>query len=132
MHARFSDLQDEANPFNGTVINDSQMLSRILNDCQTRKPFIAKLESDNGYELTFGIGRSIGCVQHCRSDGMPPYLMAVGSNLILVEKYSTFLCGNTPTEIPARYILPAESLAEIIEHFCKTGDRISTVSWEQI
>jgi hypothetical protein len=132
MLVRFSDLQDQANPFNGTIIDDSQMLSRILNDCQIRAPFVARLDGDNGYELTFGIGRSIGFAQYSRSDGNPPYLMAIGPNLIIVDECSKFLCGDTPTEIAARYILPAKNLTEVIEHFCRTGDRTTAVSWEEI
>ena len=132
MIVRFLDQQDESNPLNGSVIADNERLLGLLDSMRTRQPFIAALFGENGYHLTAGIGGAIGCVQYSRSDGDSPYLVAVASNPIAEKGDIEFLCGNTPTPISVRYILPIEKVKEIACYFQAAGARSATVSWEEI
>src|SRR5262249_9341652 len=106
MIVRFLAQQDESNPLNGLIMADNEHLPRILASLRTRKPFWAQLFGDNGYNLMVGIGGTSGCVQYSRSDGNSPYLVAVAANPTAEEGDIEFLCGNTPTPVSKRYILP--------------------------
>ena len=76
MNISFLDTEDEANRLNGKIISDWERLLGILEGLRTREPFVCKLTGENGFELDVGIGKK-GCVQYGRTDGLPPYLMAV-------------------------------------------------------
>jgi hypothetical protein len=129
---RFLDLQDEANPANGTAIVDGEQLSRVLDNLRTRQPFGAKLYGENGYSLTVGIGGAVGFIQYSRTDGDSPYLVAVANDSIKGNEYLEFMVGNTPTPISISYILPFETVKRIASYFLETGARSATVSWEGI
>jgi hypothetical protein len=132
MIVRFFDQQDESNPLNGSIIADNEQLSRILDSLQTRKPFLAQLFGDNGYNLMVGIGGTIGCVQYSRSDGNSAYLVAVASNPTAEDGDIEFLLGNTATPVSVRHILPFEKVKEIAGYFLETGARSAKVCWEEI
>jgi hypothetical protein len=132
MNVTFFDQQDESNPINGSVIADSEELSRLLDNLRSRSPFLAELIGANGYVLMIGIGGPVGCAQHSRSDGSPPYLVAVAPNPIAEDECIDFLIGNTPTPIPVRYILPFEKMKEIASCFQETGARSAAVTWEEV
>jgi len=93
---------------------------------------LAQLFGDNGYNLMVGIGGTSGCVQYSRSDGNSPYLVAVAANPTAEEGDIEFLCGNTPTPVSKRYILPFEKVKEIASYFLETGARSAKVRWEEI
>jgi hypothetical protein len=138
MKLTFFDMQDQSNLTNGAEISDTKSLSNFLDELKVRQPFFA----ENGFELTVGIGGEFGCVQHSRSDGAPPYLMALGipsnarncfaevSNLH--ERFYEFLAGGTNTEVPMRYILPFNDVKAIVLHFHETGQRSLAFSWKEI
>src|SRR5262249_16874408 len=132
MIVRFFDQQDESNPLNGSIITDTEQLSRVLDSLRSRKPFLAQLFGDNGYNLMVGIGGTIGCVQHSRSDGNSPYLVAAAPNPIAEEGDIVFWGGNTATPVSKRYILPFEKVKEIAGYFLETGARSAKVHWEEI
>jgi hypothetical protein len=73
----FFDRQDPSNPVNGTAISDANLLESVLNGLRNREPFFCEIEGENGYKLTVGLADDIGCVQHRRNDGSPPYLVTV-------------------------------------------------------
>jgi hypothetical protein len=132
MIVRFLDQQDESNPLNGSIIADSEQLSRLLDSLRTRTPFLAQLFGDNGYSLMVGIGGTIGCVQYSRSDGNSPYLVAVAPNQTPEDGDIEFLCGGTATPVSKRYILPFEKVKEIAGYFLETGARSAKIRWEEI
>ena len=131
MIVRIFDQQDESDPLNGSVIVDSEQLSRILDRLRTREPFFAELFGENGYNLLVGIGGTIGCVQYSRSDGKSAYLVAVSPEPLAEKGYVEFMIGGTATPISMRYILPFEKVKEIASYFLETGARSAKVSWEQ-
>jgi Immunity protein Imm1 len=132
MIVRIYDYQDQTSSLNGlTLTNDDQLL-QVLESARTRQPFFAGLIGENGYELLIGIAGSFGCAQYSRSDGEPPYLVAVSSARIIAHDHFEFLAGNTPTPISSRYILPFEKVKKIASYFRATGARSTDVSWEQI
>ncbi len=132
MIVRILDQQDESSSINGLVVTNDEQLSEVLESARTRQPFFAGLIGENGYELLIGIGESFGCAQYSRSDGEPPYLVAVSPARIIGHDHIEFLAGNTPTPISSRYILPFEKVKEIASYFRATGMRSTDVSWEQI
>jgi hypothetical protein len=79
-----------------------------------------------------GIGGSFGCVQHSRSDGSPPYLLAMSADPPMKSGGIEFLTANTPTPITARHIVRYTELEEIARHFLETGRRSHKVSWEKV
>lgn len=79
-----------------------------------------------------GIGGTFGCVQYSRSDGGPPYLVAVPARPYPTKADIEFLTGNTATPVPARNILSFDELSQIALHFLATGERSELVSWEPV
>ena len=132
MILRFFDMQDQTNPFNGLVICNNETLAAVLESFRNRKPFFAELLGENGDNLLIGIGGTLGCVQHSRDDGNPPYLMAVATPMNRNAGDIEFLAGDTDTPIRARHILPFEQVKQIAIHFRETGAPSRGVSWEEV
>jgi hypothetical protein len=132
MTVTFFDRQDETNPLNGRTLALDNELLEILHSLRNRTPFFAELLGENQRSLLVGVGGPIGSAQYSRTDGQPPYLMAVGVNPESSREYVEFLTGNTPTPIPSRYVIPFEVVKEIAVHFRQTGERSPALSWEEI
>jgi hypothetical protein len=132
MKAVFNDMQDYSSSLDGAVVHDRQELFAVLDSARAREPFVCELEGDNGYKLMLGIGQEVGCVQYSPSNGDVPYLMALAPGDHGDDEYVEFLCGNTPSPIPLRNILPFEMVKEIAAHFVETGERWPGVAWEEI
>lgn len=77
MIATFNDLQDKQNMFNGSTVRNEQELEAILLSLGNRQPFFFELVGDNGFTLLVGYSPDVGCIQHSRSDGGPPYSMGL-------------------------------------------------------
>jgi hypothetical protein len=132
MIVQYRNNQDKSDPQNGAIFAASTTLSGLLDNVRRRRPFIAELRGDNGFELVIGIGGDIGFVEHRRIDGDLPYLMARSAHPPMKTGDVEFLTANTPTPIVARYILSFEELKEIASHFLATGERSDSVAWEEI
>jgi Immunity protein Imm1 len=132
MKTHFFDLLDNANPLNGTSIENLVEFQNMLESVRDRLPFIAELIGDNGFKLTFVLGTTEGCVQFCSVELEPPYLMAVNSNLRDSEGEVEFLMGDTPTPVSKRYCLPLDAFVEIVAEFVQTGERKREVLWEEL
>jgi hypothetical protein len=135
MSITFLDMEDSANEWNGTIIQDTGELIQILARSRTKPPFLCKLTSDNGNYLDIGVG-NVGCAQHTRAGGEPPYLMAIAPGKEHLKEegggYTEFLCGGTPTPVADRFCMPFASVQEIVRHFAKTGDTHPGFSWDSI
>lgn len=129
MKVRYVNGQDKLDSMNGVDIAGPDELAELLDERRNRAPFIADLVADNGFELMIGMGRGFGCAQYSRTDGEPPYLMAVSPQRNVEKGYVEFLVNNTPTPFAARYILTFEQVKAVSLHFLATGDRSSTVAW---
>lgn len=144
MTVKFLDLQEAPNPLNAAKIESAEELIKILEQLRARDAFIFELEQNNGHKLTVGLGDNIGFVQHSRSNGVPPYFLALAPDGKRCDAGSTpdqtdheehdveFVCGNTPTPVPRRYCLPYEMVKQIAIYFLNTGDPSLTVSWDEI
>jgi len=131
MNVSFFDTEDGANRLNGQVITDWKQLIGILEELRTREPFVCKLTGDNGFELDVGIGKK-GCVQYGRTDGLPPYLMAVAPFLEDSEGETEFLMTGTPTPMSNRYCMPFDKVQEIVGYFARSGSAHPDFIWEEI
>jgi hypothetical protein len=132
MKVRYENQQDESDPMNGREIATFAQLEKLLDERRSSEPFLADLTGENGYELMVGLGSGVACAQYSRSDGDPPYLMALAPQRRVKSRLVAFLMNNTPTEIPARFILSFDEVKQIALHFLETGERSSAVSWEEI
>ena len=132
MIVEFYDRQDHSSSMNGTVVGDNTQLMEIIDCLQSRPPFFCELIGENGYQLLVGIGKSIGCAQFSRQDGVPPYLMATISQSKGRNEGMEFLTCNTPTPVLARYCLPMNVVKEIAAYFQRTGETSPAVEWEVI
>lgn len=132
MKVRYLNQQDKADPMNGAVIAESKKLAELLSSRQGDAPFVAELRGDNGFELVLGIGPDIGFVEHRRIDGCLPYLVAAPAYPRIRSGNVEFLTADTPTPIPARYILNFDELKQIALHFLETGERSDAFSWNSI
>jgi hypothetical protein len=132
MNLQYLNQQDDSDPMNGSVIVKSADLMELLDSKRNEAPFVAELRGDNGFMLVFGIGGGIGCVEHRRTDGDLPYLMAVSQHPPIESGDIEFLCGGTPTPIPGRNILSFAELKQIATRFLETGERSDLVSWELV
>lgn len=130
MIVRYENEQSASDPLNGTVVAGSLKLTQILESSRDNAPFFARFTSENGFEIMIGIGRDVGCAQYSRSDGMPPYLMAVSSDPPMRRGCLEFLAANTPTPIAARYIISFDELKTVALYFLKTGKRCNSISWQ--
>jgi hypothetical protein len=114
----------------GIVIAGSAQLAGLLEDARRKPSFIAELQADNGFEVSMGISEKYGWVQYSNLDGNPPYLNAISAQRPLKRGFIEFLDANTPTPIPARYIIRFDELKQILIHFLETGERSNAFSWE--
>jgi hypothetical protein len=130
MIIRYLSHQDKFDPMNGRPIERREQLSELLDLRRNKRPFVAEISGDNGFQLTFGIGSNLCCVQHSYANGSQPYLMAVSPHPTMKEGCAEFLSANTPTPIAARYIISFDELKEIAQYFLQTGDRSNAVSWQ--
>jgi hypothetical protein len=130
MKVRYFNCQDNLDPLHGTVIAESAELEKMLEDAKRKPPFIAELHADNGFEVSIGICENYGWFQYSNLDGNPPYLNAMSPQRPLKRGFVEFLDANTPTPIPARYIISFDELKSISIHFFRTGRPSSVVSWE--
>jgi hypothetical protein len=130
MITTFQDLQYDDNPRNGQVVSDRSHLMALLNQLRTiRPPSMCQFIGNNGCNLTVGIDQGSGCVQHSTNDGAPPYLMAIGRQAD--NRQMQFVVGGTETPIDGRYRLPFDILREVVANFVATGERSSSVLWEE-
>jgi hypothetical protein len=132
MTAVFQDLEDNRNVKNGTCITDERDLNALLQSLRHRAPFSFWLTGDAGFTLTIGWSSSMGFVQYARSDGRPPYWVAIADRDVDPEEHVNFLCGGTQTPISKRFCMPVERVMEIVRHFLQNGERSPDVEWEQI
>jgi hypothetical protein len=132
MKTHFFDLIDNANPLNGTGIENFAEFQNVLENVRDRLPFIAELIGDNGFKLTFVLGTMEACVQFCSVELEPPYLMAINPDLRDSEGEVEFLIGGTLTPVSKRYCLPYDAFVEIVEEYVQTGERKHDVLWEEL
>ena len=117
----------------GRSISSAEQLISAIERVSTGLPSCHELVGDNGYALMMGIGRTLGCVEHSRKNGAPPYLMATTPDAKRSgDGEIEFLMGDTPTPILKRYCLPLDIIKKIAVHFLKTGERSSAVEWEEV
>ena len=131
MKVRYVNTYDNSDPMNGAFITESNSLAEILDQRRKYVPFIAELAGDNGYELAIGIGSDVGSAQYSRTDGEPPYMMAVSPQRHMTKGYVEFFFHNEPTPVAARYILSFDQVKMVSLHFLKTGDKSNAVSWRE-
>jgi hypothetical protein len=108
------------------------MLCNLLDDLRARPPSLCEIIGDNGFKLLLGVGTDWCCVQHSPSDGSLPYLMAVGRPEGSTKTFKEFLTANTLTPVMERYCLPFEIMKGIAMHFLDHGERLASVTWEEI
>jgi hypothetical protein len=132
VNTTFNHEQDHSGVLDGVTIHDANELFTLLDSFKGREPFVGELVGENGYMLKLGIGSDLGCVQYSPSDGDVPYLMAVAPGVHSDDEFVDFLIGNTPTSIPKRNCLPFEVVKKIAAYFIETGERSSSVSWEEV
>jgi hypothetical protein len=126
----FFDRQDDGNPMNGSRVDGAEPLLRVLDAQVDRDPFFAELVGANGSNLLVGLGGAIGCVQHSPSSGELPYLMAVNPDPE-PQRSVAFLIGGTATPVRPRSCLPFSRVREVVAHFADTGERSSSLGWEE-
>lgn len=150
MRVKFLDMQDNANPLNGTWIDNRQTLKTMLADLRHREPFGLKFVGEDGTTLDICLANSFGSLQLTTTndayllavkpgsapfedrDNLSPHTLAFLADEKSNLKSPEFLVGGTPTPIPTRYILPFDLVQEIAVHFLETGEAGQAVSWEQI
>jgi len=132
MKATFQDMQDEHNVNNGACVADAAGFTSLLHSFEGREPFSFMLTGENGLTLTIGWAPRCGSVQYGSTDGLPPYLVAVGDETADDTEFVEFLAGGTPTPIASRFCMPLEMVEQIVADFLRDGGKSSAVSWEEI
>jgi hypothetical protein len=132
MLAVFCDTRDKPNPLNGTQIRNGEEWSRLFDKLEKAEAFVCEFEGENGYKLGVGLAPKLGCAQYSRTDGEPPYMVAVATEITSEDGCIDFMYGNELTEVPNRECLPLETIKEIVAYFIETGLRSPNVAWEQI
>ena len=132
MIVEFVDCEGGPSLSAGRKISDDNELLQLFSSLQFRTPFFFKLKGENGFSLDIGLGYGLGCVQHSRDSGDPPYMMAVNVAENRSDEYLEFVMGGTATPVSVRYCLPAPVVRDIAAYFLKTGNRSPAVPWEEI
>jgi Immunity protein Imm1 len=132
MNVEFFDRQDDRNPLNGLIVDQQSRLLELLDQLRDSSPFFCELLGQNGHTVLLGIGGPRSCVQYSRTDGTPPYLMAVSPDPDVSKEFFEFLIADTPTPVPSRYCMLLDTVKDVAEHFQATGERSPMVSWEEI
>jgi len=132
MKVRYENHQDQFDPLEGVIFDEREKLLELLTRRRKKPPFLACLAGENGFELMVGIGEKVGCVQHSRSNGDLPCLLAMSPNPPLKSGGIEFLTANTPTPVCARHIIRFDEVKEVAGHFLQTGERSETVGWEPV
>jgi len=130
--ATFHDLQEAENPRNGTVLDSPASVSKLFESLSRREPFVFELRGHTGYTLTIGLAGALGFAQLSRTDGTPPYNVAVADEADGQSESIGFLAGNQPAEIPGRYCVRVGQIEEIATAFVTTGGRSETIRWQEI
>jgi hypothetical protein len=128
----FTDLEDDTNPLNASLIEDSGKLGEVLDRHRHRFPFSVDLLCENGCYLDIGVGGPLSYVQFRHGDNQPPYMVALAPNLYRGNRDVGFMYGGTLSPIPARFILPFELAKRLAIYFQQTGGRSPEVDWEEI
>jgi len=129
---RIRDMEDEANPINGTAISYPPQLMEVLEGFRGRPPFFLQLIGGNGYKIDIGISSECGCAQFSSVDGLPPYLMAIAPSATFRGEEFEFLAGGTSTPVDKRYCLSRDLTFKIARHFAETGQKDSAIECEEI
>lgn len=98
MIVRYLNYQDKIDPLNGKGIEQKDELLALLGDRRRRRPFVGEFVGDNGFQITAGIG-SLCVAQHSRTDGSPPYLMAVSPRPPMQRGCLTLSCRRHPDAV---------------------------------
>lgn len=99
-------------------------------DEHSKGSIMGEFESENGFKIDIGIDENLGMVQYFAIDGDPPYFMAVSPTQI-VEGSHDFIMTGAPSEILGKYCLPLDVFKKIVMDFFETGQRSSSVKWEE-
>ena len=132
MSATFQDLQETENPTNGSVLDSPASVSKLFESLSRREPFIFELRGHTGYTLTIGLAGVLGFAQFSRTDGTPPYNLAVADEADGQSESIMFLAGNQLTEIPGRFCMRIGRVEEIATAFVTTGGKSETMRWQDI
>lgn len=131
MMAVFQDMEQAANPMNGMRLASPAAIDAFFCSLAGREPFMFELRGENGFTLTVGLAADCGTVQYSSSEGVPPYVMALGDEIDEGE-FVEFLAGGTPTPIPKRFCLPLGLVQRIVQDFLTHGEESSAVEWEEV
>lgn len=132
MLVTFFDREWRSNPLNGRPMDSASALDAVFLDTEARDPFFIELIAENEKVLLVGVGPGFGSIQHSSLDGMPPYLMAVGSQGSADESVMGFLMDGTVTPVSTRYKLSRETVEAVARCFLLTGEPSRDVTWEEI
>jgi hypothetical protein len=130
MSVRYFNYQDKYDATNGKVVAQRDQLSELLHRRRNQRPFVAELAGENGFQIIFGISTNLCCTQYSRTDGSPPYLMAVSPHPPMKRGCVEFFAGGQRTPFAARYIITFDELKEIAIRFLETGEKSDAVSWQ--
>ncbi len=130
MQTFFVDMENRSNPANGTVLLDAESTGNLFDALDRNLPLICELKAENGYKLTIGLGTEIGFAQYSKTDGDPPYLVAVADGI--VDRNHVFFIDGTETEISREHCLAYAVVREIAMFFTETGMRSDCAVWVEI
>ncbi len=128
----FVDMQDDNNSLNGKIIQDSNDVAAVFAEMENREPSLCRLDAENGYTLTMGISKTVGCAQINKTNGDSPYLMAVTEERDWNGEDFEFLTADTPTPILRKYCLPISEIRRIACHFVNKGNSLDSITWEEV
>jgi hypothetical protein len=132
MAIQIQDLQDNESELTRASFPEAPELLAALRRATSRPPFLCTL-AIAGRKLVVGLAPDVVCVQHCASDGAPPYLMAFTADTKDLRGVRAFLAGGTQSEIPAKYCLSWPIAQEVVTYFAQSrGERSPLVEWKEI
>ena len=90
------------------------------------------LSHPNGFMLTVLLDGDLATVQYSDVESEPPYLMALSPVEIVSDSHVFYIQSSHHTEMAGKFCLSFSVFESIISHFFCTGERISTINWEEV
>jgi len=118
----------------GTVPVDSiddldRRLAELAKEAKSR-PFIAELIATNGNCVSMGLGREESVLSWVQASKDPPYYASKGNPK--AEGTIVFFYGGDWSDFPRWSTVSATDALAAMREFFETGERPTTVEWEEV
>jgi hypothetical protein len=93
---------------------------------------IVTFEKPGLFNLTVGIGKTLGFVEYMNADREPPYIIATKNVQGKSDQYIDFDSNGTQTPIADKFCLPISEIFDIVTFIIENSVLPKNVDWENV